>query len=303
MFFSDFKSKLESNKSFPYLLVLPAIIFIVLYIFYPIIFSFILSLFNWDGLRPLGQAEFLGFKNYLDLAKDPIFWNALKNTVYFVLGTLIFQNFFGFTLALTLFYGKIKGGKAWRAIIFFPAILSPVIIGIVFTLIFSNTGLVNQVLASLRLGNLQKIWLGNMITPIWVITFVNIWQWSGYNMVLYYAGLQSIPDDLIEAARIDGAGWRQIILKIIIPCISGTASIVFILNIIGGFKVFDLVYIMTSGGPAHASEVLTSYMFYSSFALHGLNKMGYGSAIAVILTIIIFVIAIIRVRMSRNLEY
>ena len=122
-------------------------------------------------------------------------------------------------------------------------------------------------------------------------------------MVIYYAGLQSIPEDLIEAAKIDGASWPRIIFRIVLPLLGGVASIAMVLNIIGGFKVFDLVYILTRGGPAHFSEVLTTYIFFHAFDVSGSNLMGYASSIAIVLTIISFMFALIRIRMTRTLEY
>lgn len=295
--------KLEQNKIYPYLYITPVLIIFAIYIFYPIIFSIVISLFKWDGFRPLNEAEFIFFDNYVKLINDKVFLLSLKNTFMFVGGTLLFQNFFGLTLALTLVYAKIRFSKVWRAVIFFPAILSPVIISLIWKLILANDGLFNQILSIIGLESLQRVWLGNKITPIFCIIFVNVWQWSGYNMVIYYAGLQSIPEDLIEAAKIDGASWSRIIFKIILPLLGGVASIAMVLNIIGGFKVFDLVYILTRGGPVHFSEVLTTYIFFHAFDVSGSNLLGYASSIAIVLTIISFIFALIRIRMTRTFEY
>jgi len=295
--------KLEQRKIYPFLYIAPVLILFAVYIFYPTIFSIVISLLKWDGFSSLSKASFIWFDNYKNLIKDDVFWLALKNTFIFVGGCLVFQNLFGLTLALTLFYVKIRGGKVWRAIIFFPAILSSVIVGLIWKLILSNTGFLNQTLSAIGLSSLNRVWLGNQLTPIFCIIFVNVWQWSGYNMVIYYAGLQSIPDDLIEAAKLDGASWPKLILKIIMPLLGGVASIAMVLNIIGGFKVFDLVYVLTRGGPAHFSEVLTTYIFFHAFDVNGSNLLSYASAIAIVLTIISFVFAVIRIRMTRTVEY
>jgi raffinose/stachyose/melibiose transport system permease protein len=300
---NTFKIKVENSKAFPYFFIIPALIFCSLYLFFPIIFSYVISLFHWGGYDPISKANFIFFKNFINLFHDHIFWIALKNTLIFVLVAILFQNLLGSLIAIFLNYFKIRLSKLARAIIFFPAILSPVIIGLIWRLIFSQDGLINGILGTLGLGFLQKTWLGNVVTPIWIITFVNIWQYTGFNMVIYYAGLQAIPEELIEAALIDGANWRQIILKIIYPLLAVPASIAIVLNIIGGFKHFDLIYVMTGGGPAHTSEVLTTYMLFTSFGMSGPSDMGYASAIAVILSIIIFIGAWIRIRMSRNLEF
>jgi ABC-type sugar transport system permease subunit len=163
-------------------------------------------------------------------------------------------------------------------------------------------GLLNMIIQYFNPASEGFLWLGNRITPIFVVIFVNIWQWSGYNMVLYYAGLQGVENDLIEAAKIDGATWLQTIKSVVIPQLSKTISLAVILNIIGSFKVFDLVYVITGGGPAHSSEVIASQIYYESFSMFGPNRMGYASALAVILTIIVVVFAIIRIRIDRKFE-
>lgn len=301
--YENFITRLESKKIYPFLYIIPVFIFLLIYFYYPLFFSLGISLFKWSAIVPLDQAEFIGFNNYIELFKDPIFWISFKNTIIFVTGGIIIQNLFGFALALVLYFFKIKGSKLWRSIIFFPAILSPIIVGLIFRLIVAKEGLLNQILGGIGLGFLQKIWLGNTITPIFVITLVSAWQWTGYNMVIYYAGLQAMPRDLLEAATIDGCNWYQSIFKVIIPLLSFTITIAMVLNIIGGFKVFDIIYVMTGGGPAHYSDALTTYMFFVSFASKGSSQMGYASAIAIVITFVIFILALLRIRFTKNVEY
>ncbi|MCL5986801.1 MAG: sugar ABC transporter permease [Actinobacteria bacterium] len=299
----SFVTRFEKLRIYPYVWLIPIFIIIATFYIYPIIFSTGLSLFKWDGYKPLTQIVFIGLKNYKDMIGDSLFWMSLRNTIFFVMGTLIFQNLFGMTLAVVLFYSNMKLSKLWRSIIFFPAIISPVIVALVWRLIFTKGGLIGLLLSTVGLSKLsQTLWLANPYTPIWVITWVNIWQWTGYNMVIYYAGLQTIPEEVIEAAKIDGANWGKIFSKVIVPLLSGAISIAMVLNIIGGFKVFDLVFTLTRGGPAHHSEVLTSYMFFNSFVPFGPNKMGYASALSVVLTILVFVAAYIRIRLTRQVE-
>lgn len=300
---NNFIKKVENYKISPYVYIIPALIFCLMYLFFPIVFSYTASLFRWSGYETFPDAKFIFFRNFVKLFQDKIFWISLKNTIIFVSVAILFQNLLGSLLAIFLNYFKIRLSKLWRAIIFFPAILSPVIVGLVWRLIFSKEGLFNDILGILGLGFLQKIWLGNVITPIWVITFVNIWQYTGFNMVIYYAGLQAIPEELIESAKIDGASWRQLILKIIYPLLTVPATIAIVLNVIGGFKHFDLVYVMSGGGPAHTSEVLTTYTYWTAFNMSGPSDLGYASAIAVILSIIIFFISWIRIRLTKNVEF
>ena len=284
-------------KLSPYLFLMPALLFLFLYLLYPLVYTLIISFYKWDGLSPIRDAIYIGIRNYVKLFSDELFYMSLRNTIIYVIGTLIFQNFFGLTLALSLFYSRMRLSNVFRTIIFFPAVLSPVVVGLVWKFIYAKTGIINEVLRSIGLGFLTRIWLGVPVFPILAITIVSIWQWSGYNMVLYYAGLQGINEDMLEAARIDGASSRQVMTKIVIPMLSGVATIVMLLNIIGGFKVFDIVYVMTRGGPAHQSEVLASYMFLQSFMPMGPSDFSYSAAITVILTTIIFLIATFRLKL------
>ncbi|MBN2073663.1 MAG: sugar ABC transporter permease [Actinobacteria bacterium] len=240
--------------------------------------------------------------NYIRMFNDPVFWTSFKNTIYFVILSIIFQNVFGLSISMFLFYGKIKASSLWRSIVFFPAMLSAVMVGMIWRRIFMGDGLLNMILSSIdsSLGNFQ--WLGNMVTPIFVVILINTWQWTGYNMVLYYAGLQGVNNLLIESAKVDGANWLQTITKIVIPQLYKTISLAVILNIIGGFKVFDIVYIMTGGGPAHASEVITSHIYNQSFSMLGQNRMGYGSAMAAVLAVVVIVFAAIRIRVERKMD-
>lgn len=298
-----FLRKLNKSQQIKgYLFISAALIFFIVFLVYPIFFSFRLSFYEWSGFSPNPFEKFIGLKNYLRIFNDSIYWTSLKNTVYFVALTIIFQNLLGLLISIFLFYGKIKGSTIWRSIIFFPAMLSTVLVGLVWRRIFMGDGLLNQIIAFFNTGSQGVQWLGNTITPIFVIIFINVWQWTGYNMVLYYAGLQGVNNELVESAKVDGANWIQTVTKVVIPQLYKTISLAIILNIIGGFKVFDLVYVMTQGGPAHSSEVLTTHIYYQSFAQFGTNRMGYSSALSVVLTIIVLIFAVIRIKVERKAE-
>ena len=165
---------------------------------------------------------------------------------------------------------------------------------------FIMDGLINQVFGALRLDFLVIPWLSNLYLPIWIVTFVNIWQWTGYNLVIFYAALQSFDNELIEASMIDGANARQTIMYIITPVLRPIIGLSVVLNFIGGFRVFDLVYVLTKGGPNHVSEVLTTIMYYYAFDPSGPNRMGYASSIAVILLVIVIIFSIFRIRLMRK---
>jgi raffinose/stachyose/melibiose transport system permease protein len=291
---------MKNNSLKGYLFIAPMLIFFAIFLLYPIINSIILSFFEWKGFTNTPFENFIGFSNYIRMSDDSILKIAFKNTFYFVSVSLLLQNLIGLAISFFLFYGKLKGSIIWRSIIFFPAMLSAVIIGLVWRRIFMEDGLLNQILYFLKLDFLAIPWLTNFVTPIWVVTFVSVWQWTGYNMVIYYAALQGLDYNIIESAKVDGANWMGNITKIVIPQLWKTISLVVILNIIGGFKVFDLIYVMTKGGPAHKSEVLTSHIYFQSFAIFGTNRMGYASAIAVILTLIVLIFSIVRIYVDKK---
>jgi len=296
---NSFISKLQKNKIYPFLYILPVIPFVLAYFFYPSIFSFILSFTSWTGIK-LSKIDFIGIDNFIKLFQDRIFLIALRNTILFVALTIIIQNILGFVYAYLLHYGNMKGSKYWRAIIFFPVVLAPVIVALIWRIILSKEGMINEILGKIGLEALQTTWLGNTVTPIFMVILVNVWQNTGYNMVLFHAGLQTVPDELIEAAKIDGANIFQVIRRVIFPLLTPVITVILVLSIIGGFKVFDIVYALTRGGPANLSEVISTYMFYTAFAVKGPGDYGYASSISIFLTIIIFVLSYLRIRFTRE---
>ena len=300
--YERFRNNLENKKIYPYLWLGLVIPFILLYFLYPLFFSFGISLTDWRGIKPISTAEFVGLTNYVLVFKDKVFWLALKNTAIFVVLTMIGRNFFGLVSALVLFYSRVKGSKAWRAILFLPGIISLVVISLIWKLILDQDGLLNKILEAVGLGFLKTIWLGNATTPIFMAVLVFVWTYTGYTMVIYYAGLQNIPDELVDASKIDGANWFQTITKIIIPLLKPVITINLVLAIITGFKIFDVVFVLTHGGPANYSQVMTTYIYWHAFEYYGSRAggMSYASALAFILTIIIFIFSYLRIRFAKE---
>lgn len=285
-------------KNNPYFWVSPAVIFFLIFLLGPLLFALAISFFHWDGFSRQIFKDFAGFSNYWDLFKDRVFLLALKNTLYFVFGVTIVQNIFAFFLAVLIFFGKFKNSDAIRAIIFFPGIISAVVISLVWRRILMSDGLINTILEVVKLPGIE--FLSDKSIVIWTIIMITIWQWTGYNLVIMYAGLQSVNMEVVEASYIDGASFWQVIFRIIFPILKPTIWLSVILNFIGGFRTFDIVYILTRGGPAHASEVLTTYMYYNSFQMWGPSKMGYASAIAMFLTFVIIIFTALRIRFIRK---
>ena len=282
-------------KKIGFLFSLPSILFFLVFISIPVLFTIALTFASWQGYDIL-QIKFVGFKNYIDLFTDRIMLKSFINTLIFVAITTLFLNIFGFFGALIIDQ-KIAGARFLKNAIFLPVLLSPIIIGIMWSRMLDAFGILNKIIQALHITNLPILFLGSSKIAIYTIIIATIWQFTGYDMLLYYAGLQGIPAELLEAARIDGANERNIIFRIIIPNLSPVITITLLLNIIGGFKVFDIVFVMTRGGPNHGSEVLATYLFQQAFRL---NNMGAASVIAMCIIILSLGAAIIRLRLTRE---
>ena len=172
----------------------------------------------------------------------------------------------------------------------------------VWRVILSNEGLVNYILERIGLGDLTMMWLANKYTPIFMVALVQVWQWTGFNMVFYLAALHAVPEEQIDAARIDGASWFQTVKNVITPYITPVVTIVVIINIISSFRVFDLVYVMTKGGPGRASEVISTYIVWMGFGSDSPNLFGYASTMSMYLILITAFFVFARIRLTRRAE-
>jgi raffinose/stachyose/melibiose transport system permease protein len=256
---------------------LPALLIYVVFAIYPIILSFYYSVMKWDGFSDM---QFVGLKNFVKIFHDPIFWNSTENNIFVVLASVFGQIPIALFIALLL-NSKIKGAKIFRTIGFMPVVISTVIISITWNLIYNyKDGLLNTLLHAIGLGSLAQNWLGD---PKWAMVSVCItliWQFVGLYLIIFLAALQNVPQDILEAARIDGASEWTITWKITLPMIWDAIIVAVILCISGSLRTFDLIYVMTNGGPSHATDVMALYMFNKTF--DGL-QYGYGSAVSVVI--------------------
>ena len=285
-----------NNTGLPYSYLVPALLIFLFVVLSPVIMSLILSFFSFTGYDVNVFKSFAGFGNFKILFADKYFWISFKNTLLFVGSSITIQIVLAMILSITIFFGRFKNSVLIRTIIFFPAVLAPVSISLAWRRILEQDGLLNKIL------HIDYSWLSSATFAIWVVIFVSIWQWTGYNMIIFYAGLQSIDRSIHEAADVDGANWWGKIMRIVIPSIVPTIILNVILNLIGGFRVFDIVYVLTRGGPVHQSEVFTTIMYYYSFSAQGPNKMGVGSTIAFIMFAIMIVFGILRIRLLKRGE-
>ncbi|MCU1579703.1 MAG: sugar transporter permease [Rhodoglobus sp.] len=273
------RTKLRQNIT-GLLFLLPAVVLFAVFVVYPIVYNMQASTLDWDGVN---AGTFVGFDNYVKLFQDPTFLIALRNSAYWIPLTIIPQALIGFLLALALNRG-LFASTVYRAIFFIPAILSPVVVGIVWQRIMDPfNGVFTSVGKATGLDWLGGNFLANPQTAIFAVIFVNIWMWTGFSMLFYLAGLQLIDTSVLEAAKIDGAGPLQTTARIIFPLLKSTHLSLLLLGIIGSLKTFELVYVLTQGGPAHASEMLPTYAFQQAFQL---QSVGYASTISVVLIVI-----------------
>lgn len=275
-----------------YLFVLPMVALFLVFFAYPIIYNFIISFYDWNGISP--TKEFIGFANYAALLKDPVMHKAFWNFVLIAVFTTVIQAFFGIVLA-SFFIRHIRLSGFYRIVFYIPAIATVTIVGNVFTKILeTNRGFLNEMLRALHLGFLCQPWLATSKFALACIIMVNIWQWTGYSMLMYYANMLNIPNDLYEAATIDGANSFQQFIRITFPLLRGTHFTLAILGILGALKCFDLPYVLTDGGPAHATETFSTYIYTKSFKMF---DQGQASTIAAIMFLIAIVLTLVQFKL------
>ena len=281
----------------PYLLLLPAVAVMLLFVYVPVVENIYYSLFRWSSIDP--SMKFVGFANYLRIFSDKIIPIALRNNVLYALISVVFQVGLSLVLAAIL-ESKIirpRWGATFRNTLFLPSVLAVTVVGLTWQLIFSpNSGLLNQVLRGIGLDSLTHAWLGEESTAIFSIIGVSQWQWVGYCMILFIVAIQAIPEELYEAARIDGASGIQQFFNITVPMVRETILVLTTITIIGGFKVFDIVWVMTAGGPNNSSNTLGGYLYRVGFRN---DEMGYASALATLLFLITFALTFIQLRIGR----
>lgn len=272
-----------------WLYLVPAFAFFGVFLIFPIFFAFQLSFHRWDGLSP--NAMFVGIQNYTRLLTDVVFFRALTNTSLYTAGAVVFQTSIGLLLAL-LISALSKGRIFFRTAYFVPVVMSLVVVGLIWSWFLApHFGLIFKWLTSLGLPT--RPWLGDPETALITVLVVHVWKWAGWSMVIYLAGIQSIPADLYEAARVEGANSLQVFWHITLPLLA-TATVINVVAItIGSFQVFDLIYVMTEGGPGYSSEVMATYIYEKGFRSY---SMGYASVLSCALFLVIMVVSSINVR-------
>ena len=270
-------SGLRRNKGVVW--ILPAFLFLVVIIYYSMFFTFSLSTTNWDGLSPVREA--VGLKNYEKLFGDKVFWKCLQNTAIYLVVTFIVQNTLGFIFAVIL-HSSVKLPTLFKCIVFIPTILAPATMAPVFRLLFSPQGLMQTIFNTLHLG-ITVDWLSRPDTALIVLMAVTIWEFTGMSFILYYAAMSQIDTEMLEAARLDGAGNLRTLWHMVLPGCRGTTVSMGMLSVIGALKTFDIPYLITTGGPMHATEFLGTYIYRQGIRQ---SHLGYAAALSVILLVL-----------------
>lgn len=273
--------------------ILPNFIGFCIFIMIPVLFSFGLSFMEWDGFSPL---KFVGLKNFIDLASDSTFKISFINTIYFALLTVPTTAVISLGLAVLL-NKKIKGLNFFRSSIFFPYVASIVAVAVVWNMLFQKDfGPINEFLRFIGIAN-PPGWTASLDWAMPAVIIVSIWKGMGYYMIIYLAALQGIPNSLYEAAKIDGASSWQRFRYITLPMLTPATFFVIMMLTINCFKVFDLVYIMTEGGPGRSTTLLVNYIYDKAFLAW---DYGSASAISIVLFIMVATITIIQFRAEKK---
>lgn len=286
----------QRKNLFPYLLLIPVLALLISIVVYPLIYSLSLSFCAYDLKKPWLGKQFIGVSNYVNIFKDSLFATSLKVTGFFLLGAIPIEFFLGLGIALLL-NKDVKGSKVVRTLVVIPMMLTPIIVGLQWRFMFNyDCGLVNYLIRGLHLGSGIAV-LSNRSLALFGVILADVWQWTPFIVLLCYSGLRALPVEPYEAARIDGASGWQTFKYLTIPLIKPVVLIAVLLRTMDAFRIYDVIYTMTYGGPGVATEVASFYVYRKSFKfLH----MGYGSALSYILLIISIILATMFVKMLKK---
>lgn len=274
-----------------YLYLVPIFLLMGGIIYYAIVYTFYVSTLDWDGLSP--ESTFVGLLQYTRILHDPIFYITLKNTIIFAVLTILIQMALGLTIALLL-KSRVRFKVIYKLIFFLPVVIAPAVISYVFRQILdANSGQLNMFLQSVHFSALAQSWLADPRFALYSLAVINIWEWTGFSFLMYFAALTLIDENLYEAARIDGAHGLQIAWFITFPLLRPTNFSLVILGVIGSLKTFDIVWLTTGGGPARSTEFLSTYIYKESILNY---NAGYASALSVTLLLLALIVTVFQLR-------
>jgi raffinose/stachyose/melibiose transport system permease protein len=281
----------------PWVFLAPGLVIYSVVVVYPMVYSFWLSLFRWDGVSP--TKVFVGLGNYVILlTQNDVFWIALKNNAVWLVAALLLPTSIGLGLAVLL-NSRFRGSHIFRSVFYFPSVLSLAVVGLIWTWIYHpDLGLLNQALTAGGLKFFTRNWLSDPNIALYPVIIAATWNAVGLPMLLFLAGLQTIPEELHEAAKVEGAGPTRRFLYVTFPLLRETTLIVLAITAINALKAYDIIYAMTNGGPANRTQLLSTWMY---FLTYNYNQVGLGTAIAVVLFLLTLIFAIPYIRfMTRD---
>lgn len=285
----------KKNDWAAYLYILPMLLLSFALVYYCIINTVMVSFTDWDEMS--GTYNIVGFQNYAKMLTDKVFWKSVTNNIIFFVGTVFIQAGLGFLLAVLLKM-KLPGSNLFKAVYFMPIAMATSIITAVFKIIMDPTnGALNQFLRAIHLDGLAMSWLGDTKIALFSVIVVNIFQWMGFSMITYYAGLMSLPEDVYEAAKIDGAGFWRTLVSVTFPMVKGTTNVLIVLGIVGSLKTFDLVKLLTAGGPGRTTTVMNTYLYEKAF--NDFNAGGAAS-IGVAILVIAMIMSFLQIKLGKE---
>lgn len=278
----------------PWWFALPAIVTYAAMVVIPSFQGAAYAFTDWNGLNP--DPDWVGLDNFVRIFNDPVSLSTTGRTLVYAISGMILVNVAGLALAVAL-NTRIRSRNVLRTVFFAPAVLSPLVIGYIFKFILSPDGSINRALFAVGLDGLTANWLGDPSLAIWSIVAVNTWQGLGTAMVIYLAGLQGVPPELLEAAEVDGAGaWRRF-RHVTFPLLAAAVTINSLLTLISGLRVFDQIYAMTQGGPAGSTHSLATLFVQQAYEF---NRFGYAAALAVVLSVLVATFSFLQLRIARK---
>lgn len=287
------------DKGAKYIFIIPGLVVLIILIAYPMIYLVSLALSRYD-LASMDKPVFCGGSNFTFLLTDPYFLFSLKNTLVLAAGAVVLEFGLGLILALVL-NERLRGGKIFRVLFIIPMMIPPIVVGLNFRLIYDPFGPLNFL--SEMMGFEKINWIGSSLPAKLAIILTDTWQWSPFMFIILLAGLQSIPDYLYEAAKIDGASGIRVFLYITWPMLIPTAAVALIIRVIEALKLFDIIYMLTYGGPSGATETLSLWIYRLAFRF---GNMGYASATAFVMFLILSVVCLVLIKgtgLEKRLEW
>ena len=279
------------------LFVLPDLLLYLVFMVWPFLQTIYFTFTDWNGVNPVKR--WVGLANYRALVGDPLLWQALRNNLTWVVIGTIAPMAIAFLLAVLL-WRQPRGFLVFRTVYFMPQVLSAVVIAIIWGWIYNPMfGILNKGLDAVGLGAVSRGWLGDPTVALYAVLAAAIWVEVGFVFVIFLAGLQGVSRDLVEAATIDGANAWQRFWHVVVPEMSNVVNVVTALLLIGGFNVFDIIFVMTGGGPANATEVIATYTFEQAFTQ---NRVGYAATLSLVMTLISLVASVTFIRLRERGE-